>query len=195
VEEEGILDLLEIVERKLPEWQEFIDNGQTIVKQCDAITESYIDRFKKADSYGTVGPLLIVLRSFAREVEPPTRRLLQYTKDFSTDCIDLDPLILKVLRTLDSYPEVSQRVFNTLTPINDAAKTIEQVRKEDDRLASTKAIVNKYKGISKDLARMVRLQSVTDRFIDDANALVWNWHQEIQRYKGRGGQPQEEAAD
>jgi hypothetical protein len=182
-EEEGILDLLEIVENKLPDWQKILDDGTTNVKQLDAIDESYTDRIKRVDVRGNTGPLLSVLRGYVKDTGPLMQRQVQYSKDFSAASIDLDPIILKVLRGLDNYPELSQHVFNALSPIEDAAEGIDRIYKENKRREKNNAIVQKYKGISKDIARHVRLWDLIHRYNNDANALVWNWHQEIQRYK------------
>ena len=106
-EDEGLMDLLAIIEQKLPGWQETIDDGNAVALQAGAIRESFEDRIKKAERRGTTGPLLNVLRSYVREMEPLLRRLIEYAKNYSAASIDLDPLVLRVLRELDVYPEFS----------------------------------------------------------------------------------------
>ena len=182
-DEAGILDLLGIVEEKLPDWQQSVDDDQTITKQLNVIEQVYVDRLKKAEMRGTTGPLLAVLRRFAQEAEPLVQRQLQCTKDYSATSIDLDPIILKVLRSLDTYPEFSQRAFDTLSPIEGPAQIIKKAREQKEAHAKRQAIIDKYKGISKDIARILRMNDLMNRYVDDANALVWNWYQELLRYK------------
>jgi hypothetical protein len=186
-EEEGLMDLLAIIEQKFPGWQENIDDGNAIGSQISAIGESYEDRLKKAERRGTTGPVLNVLRSYARELEPLYRRLIEYGKNYSAASIDLDPLVLRVLRELEVYPEFSRSALAALSPIEDTARII--ISDEDDedtkKDRAIKEFLRRYKGISKDIARLYRLDDSYTRYQKDANSLVLNWHQSIRGFKQR----------
>jgi hypothetical protein len=181
-EEEGLFDLLATIEQKLAQWQEYIDDAKGLDAQLTAIYRSYTARLRKIEMRGTTGPLLALVRSLVREVEPLERRSLEDAKNYSTVSIELDPEILKLLRELDIYPEASARVFGTLAPIEGAFKEVIDHRGKPSR---SRHVLQRYKGLSKDIARILRLHEAYLRYLEDGNSLVLNWNQTVQGYKER----------
>ena len=184
-EEEGLLDQLAVIEEKLPQWQEYIDEGNAIVDQANAIRNIYQDRINRAERQGTSGPVLSVLRTYIREWEPLIDRSIEYVKKYSAASIELDPLILKLLRTLDDYPEFTSRILSQLSPIEDVARGIIEGDAANAKNIAMKEWFRKYKGISKDVTRLYRRNDVYDRYHDDANSLVLNWHESIRVFRLR----------
>jgi len=193
--EEGIIDLLGAVESKLPGWKEIVDNANTASDQVVAISNPYVDRLKKLASPGSgpgqmlmqgpSGAVLVILRGLANDTEPILRRVIQYTKDYVAASVDLDPLILQLLRLLEIYPEFSPHVFKLLTPIADVAKIIMEGR-ENPQFEASKTFLAKFKGMSKDYRRTVGLAEAAERYANDGDSLVLNWHQRIEEIKKRG---------
>lgn len=186
-DEEGIIDLLGAIEQKLPGWEEVVDNGNTAFQQATAITNLYAERLKKLErqGQGRGGAALTVLRGLANDTEPILRRAIQYAKDYLTASIDLDPLILQVLRLLDIYPEFSLNVYEVLKPITDTARDVIKAR-EDPASRDYDKFVAKYKGLSKDYRRVIGLGELAERYVNDADSIVLNWNQGIEESKKRG---------
>lgn len=179
-EEEGLLDISAALEEKLPEWEEFLAKSDIDDKQLSAIPDSYNASIKKAVASGGSGPLLIVLRNFARDAEPAIRRLIEDYKNLSAASIELDPLVLKLLRKLEDMPQVRTGIIHTLHPIESAAVVIMKARQDFSHKDFVKGIAE-YKGISKDISRILRLLQVAERYRNDSWSLVLNWHEQIRR--------------
>jgi len=180
-DQEGLLDLLAPLEDKFPQWLEILDDAEAADRQLDAIIDPYNDRLKKLGPTPASGPLLNHIRSVVRDVEPIVRRILEDTKNFSTSCIELDPLVLRILRKLEFFSEPIPIITRGLNPIEVAARRIEEYDKEFSYSEYISAYA-KYKGLSKDLARLMRLVEAVARYRNDATSLVTNWHEEIQKY-------------
>ena len=184
--EEGFLDLLGAIESKLPKWKELLDNADTAADQLKAISSPYMDRLKKlVNVQGPSGPVLVVLRGLASDTEPVLRRLIQVSKDYVAASVELDPLILQVLRLLDIYPEFSSSVFGLLDPVIDLARVIIEGR-EDPEYMANKAIATRFKGLSKDYRRTIELTEAFSRYARDGDSLIVNWSQGINEAKNRG---------
>ena len=182
-EEEGLLDQLAIVEEKLAQWQEYVDEGNIVVEQSNAIRGPYEDRIRRAERQGTSGPVLSVLRSFTREWEPLMSRSTEYVKKYSAASIELDPLVLKLLRTLDDYPEFANNVLSQLSPIEDVARGIIENGAKTAKDAAVIEFFRRYKGISKDVVRLYRLYDTYERYLNDANSLVLNWYESMRVFR------------
>jgi TIR domain len=182
VDEEGILDLLAAIEQRIPAWNEVMENYDIALEQAMAVSSPYMERLKKLEKQGglgTSGPVLTVLRGLARDTEPILRRTIQYSKDSLAASIDLDPLILQVLRLLDIYPEFSKHVFNILKPFDDRATGLVDASNNPD-FQNWKNLSPKFKGLSKDYRRIIRLTEVVERYTGDSSSLMWNWRERIE---------------
>ena len=73
-----------------------------------------------------------------------------------------------------------------LSPIEDTAQIIISDKEDYDKTERPiKEFFRRYKGISKDIARLYRLDDAYIRYQEDANSLVLNWHQSIRGFKQR----------
>lgn len=186
-EQEGTLDLMALVEEKIYDWQEKVDDSTTIAKQADAIVKSYGERLRKipGSAQRMSGAQLSILRKAAGELEPLMRRDLELTKSYSAASIELDPIILTLLRDLENYPELIPAVLAILSPIEKAYSNVEENEQDDRQYAGVSGLAEKYKGMSKDMLRISRLWDILSRNIDDSNLVLKNWHREIQKYKSK----------
>lgn len=183
-EEEGLLDLLGVIEENLPAWQEILDDSDSIFGQLDAIGNSYKERLKRTDNIrGNAGPRLAILRQFAGDLEPLLRRLVQDAKSYSAACIELDPVILRILHELDVFPEASSSVLQALSPIEAIGARLAEDK--DPETESVMMLAKKYQRMSKDLGRVLRIWEAFERYADDADTLVLNWAGMMNDYKQR----------
>jgi hypothetical protein len=183
-EEEGLFDLLEAIQEKLPTWEEYTDDSSTIWEQIHVILRSYFERVKKVGSAS--GPQLNLMRKAALEVEPLVHRDLALCKAYLAASIELDPIVLSVLRNLDHYPEFTYQVLAALSPLERVYATIAEDDKREDQYQEIREVFARYMAMSKDVKRVTKLIEVVNKYGDDGNSLVRNWHREIQKYSSDG---------
>jgi hypothetical protein len=183
-DEEGILDILGAVEPKIVSWKNILDDAIVLDRQYVILQKAFIEKMLKAEKSGvSAGTLLNMVRKFCSEAEPIERRCLEKAEAYSSAAVELDPLILLLLRKLTSYPEFSAGVPPALVPIEDAYRRWKKDEPgQRKRAADLLKAANRYKGISKDYARLTRLLQADARLVDDGNSILENWHQEIKRY-------------
>ena len=184
-DEEGILDLIGSIEQKIPGWKEMVDNCDTATGQFEAISAPYIDRLKRLEKQGQQGKsgaMLTALRGLSSDTEPILQRLIQYSKDLLAASIDLDPLILQVLRQLNIYPEFTPQVIKILEPVVDYAKELVDTE-EDPQIKTFVRFAAKFKGLSKHFRHVIVLFEIASRCAGDSSSLVWNWHERIEEVK------------
>lgn len=182
-DEDGLIDILAELEATFPAWREILDDLEVANSQLDAVGEPHTARLKKlAALHGTAtsGQLLIAIRNLMRDAMPFIEQLLEGAKSFAAASVDLDPKMLTALRLRDTYPEASTRVAFTMRPIESAVEVIERLGPEFDS-PELKIVLDKYKGLSKDAARALRVIASFLRYWNDAVALVLNWNRELQR--------------
>jgi hypothetical protein len=125
------------------------------------------------------------------------RLSLEKAKAFLSASIELDPLILSLIRKLNGYPEFfGDRLPAPLTIIQDAYETW---RGDDPdtpkRVGDATKLLKRYKGVSKDMARYINLLTEEARLISDGTSLLSNWREEIQRYSESASSPSSEAQE
>jgi hypothetical protein len=183
-EEEGLLDIIAEVEPKVLAWKEIIDSAEIIGRQIDILQKDFVEKMQKAERSGfSSGALLNFIRAFCREYEPLERRSIAKAEAYSSATVELDPSILLLIRMLNAYPEFIRNLPTPLISVEDAYETVrDDEAKNKKKDAESKKMVNRYKGMSKDLTRIVRLLDAEDRLISDGNSILENWHQKIQAY-------------
>jgi hypothetical protein len=183
-EKEGLLDIIAEVEPRIVAWKEIIDDVEVLNRQKDILVKEFAERMQKAERSGfPSGAQLNLIRAYCKETEPLERRSLEKTKTYSSTAVELDPLILSLIREINSYPEFIDNLPSPLISIEDVYKELRNYdAKHGKKIKESRKVLNRYKGMSKDLARLGRLVEIEDRLIDDGNSILYNWHEEIQKY-------------
>lgn len=187
VEEEGIFDLLATLQDKISFWQENIDESNLLWAQIIAIADSYTERIKKITGPGSkaTGAVLSILRKMVSEIEPLLRRDIDFAKTYFSTSVEIDPMILTLLRKLEIYPEAAPVVLAALSPIDKVFHDLEKEEALENDSPKQMELFERYKGVSKDILRTTRLVEAGERYSKDANSLLKNWHQEILRYTSK----------
>ena len=173
-DEEGLLDVISVVEPKVVSWKNILDDATVLDRQFVILQKDFIERMRKAEQSGaSTGAVLNNIRKFCGEAEPLERRCLEKAEAFSSAAVELDPLVLLLLRKLTNYPEFSVGVPPALVPIEDAYGRWKKGEPAQRKKATESLkLANRYKGISKDYARLTRLIEAEARLIDDGNSIL-----------------------
>jgi TIR domain len=177
LDEAGIVELIEAINRVLPEWTEAVEASTTIAAQLNATASVYMERIRKQSNPGQSGARFAVLQRFSKEVIPLAERSLSATRTYSRTSIELDPLITRVFMLVENHPELHFALGDLYGALEEAESNISEDERQERAFSGVPffAWLDSNAHLSRMVTQFSRIMKTDFDLIDETNAIVRRW--------------------
>jgi hypothetical protein len=181
-DEADLASVLQRVDALLPGWLDAVTAERTVDAQHMATLRVHRDRLSKLErTRAPASARFVELRRYASEELPLAQRLTQLAHAYLTKTIELDPPISALLRIARSHSDSRPVALESLASIDEVIENIHRHDDLDERggWVSMQEFARKHEHISRTMRQLRQLHEVKSQLVDEANALVQVWHNEL----------------
>lgn len=182
--DKGILDVMEEIEPLLPDWLEAIESSHVGEAQFLATWELFAPRLARAErSPGSGSARFALIQRLATEELPLARRYLQNAEVFGQKTLELDPLILQVLKLCEDVEDVLPYIEPLRASLMKAHRDVKEWRETLD-IPTAGQWARKRAHVSRVVREVADVFEHGERIVSEGNSLIENWVSEWERVTG-----------